>query len=423
MSDVTTAGAAEQAPLLFSGCQIRSVRSKNRIVVSPMCQYMSVDGGPVDWHLVHLGRFAIGGAGIIFCEETAIEPDGRKSHHCAGIYTDEHVAAYRRITDFLHSLGAVPAIQLGHAGRKGSVGGAMAGWPPLTAADATHGEPPWQTISSSPVAAGPNFPPPIALDETGIRSTLEAWSQAARRSLEAGFDICEIHAAHGYLIHQFLSPLANRRTDAYGGSREGRMRYAFEVVEAVRKEWPADKPLFFRCASVDGRGGAWGIEDTVILAKGLAERGVDVLDCTSGGMGGTSDMAPSPRVPGHQVAYADIVRREAGIHTMAVGLITTPSQAEDILRSGAADLVAMARELMYNADWPAHAARELGVPDYLSVFPPAYSFRLRRRNEYNDLYPPGSETVVPLSATQSVPYEWPAEFLQPLGNGKRPLGR
>jgi 2,4-dienoyl-CoA reductase-like NADH-dependent reductase (Old Yellow Enzyme family) len=399
------------SPMLFTPITLRNVTARNRVVVSPMCQYMSVDGGPVDWHLVHLGRLAMGGAGIVFCEETAVEPRGRKTYQCAGLYNDDHVALYRRITDFIKSVGAVPAMQLGHAGRKGSVRGAMEGWAPLTEVDAAKGAPPWQTISASAIPAGDSAPAPIALDHGEIGKVVATWAEAARRSADAGFEICEIHAAHGYLIHQFLSPLSNHRTDAYGGSRENRMRLALEVTEAVRKAWPSDKPLFYRCASIDGKGGAWDMDDTLALAQALSERGVDVLDCSAGGMSGKSPLAIVPRVPGYQVSYASRVRREIGMKTMAIGLITTPNHAESILQNGDADLVAMARELMYHADWPVHAARELGVPNYLELFPAAYAFRLQKRDEVRALYPPGTATVVPHSVDRVVDYEWPEEFL------------
>ena len=402
--------AQKPAPLLFTPFSLRSVTARNRVVVSPMCQYLSEDGGPTDWHLVHLGRFAIGGAGIVFCEETAIEPHGRKTHQCAGIYTDRHVAAYRRITDMLRSLGSVPGIQLGHAGRKGSVGGAMRGWPALTADDAAHGEPPWQTMAPSAISQGAGFPPPREMDLGDIKASIAAWRDAARRSADAGFDICEIHGAHGYLIHQFLSPTSNRRTDGYGGSLEGRMRYALEVAEAVRSAWPADKPLFYRCASVDGKGGYWDLNDTITLARELAARGVDMMACSSGGMASSSTMKIVPRVPGYQVPYSRRVRAEAGIGTVAVGLITRPQHAEDILQNGDADLIALARELMCHSDWPAHAARDLGMDDWMDLYPPAYGYRLRKRIETSANYPPGTETVVPITQDEAVEYRWPDCF-------------
>ena len=346
-------------PLLFTPITLRGITARNRVVVSPMCQYVSVDGGPTDWQFVHFGRYAMGGAGIVFGEETAVEARGRKTYHCAGIWNDHQARAYRRITDFIKEMGAVPAIQLGHCGRNAGSHGAMQEWRALDERDARAGMPPWRGLAPSPLPARRGFPVPIEMDHDDIRSVLAAFRDAAKRATDAGYDICEIHGAHGYLIHQFLSPVSNRRTDAYGGSRENRMRFALEVAETVRAAWPQDRPLFFRVSAVDGKGGLWGLDDTVALAHELRARDVDLVDCSSGGIGGDSDMALVPRVPGYQVPYASRVRRETGIMTMAVGLITEPSQAEAVLAEGHADLVAMARELMIHADWPLRAAKEL----------------------------------------------------------------
>ena len=350
-----------------------------------MCQYSSEDGGPSDWHLVHLGKFAMGGAGIVFCEETAVEQRARKTYGCAGIYNDAHVPMYRRINDFLRSQGAIPAMQLGHAGRKASCGPPWTNFKPLTEADATEGRKPWRAVSASAIPAREDAQTPMELDIAGIRSVIEAWREAALRTLEAGFDIVEIHGAHGYLIHQFLSPLANKRNDAYGGDLAGRMRFALEVTEAVRAVWPPQKPLFFRVSAVDGPGGAWQLDDTVALARALKERGVDVVTCSSGGIGGPLNMAIVPRVPGYQVPYARRVRKDAGVKTCAVGLITEPRHAENVLRRGEADLIALARELMYNPNWPVHAAKALGMPDYLKLLPPAYTWWLERREKIREI--------------------------------------
>src|SRR5262245_16160359 len=233
-------------PLLFTPIKLGSLTARNRVVVSPMCQYSSEDGGPTDYHLVHLGQFAMGGAGIVFCEETSVEERGRKSHHCAGIYKDAHVPGYRRVNDFIRAHGAIPAIQIGHGGRKGSGCSPWEGYRPLTAEDAKHGHAPWQTVSASELPASEQAPKPHALDRDEIREVVAHWREAALRSLEAGYDIIEVHAAHGYLIHQFLSPLANRRTDGYGGDLQGRMRLCLEIVEAVRAAWPAERPVFMR---------------------------------------------------------------------------------------------------------------------------------------------------------------------------------
>jgi 2,4-dienoyl-CoA reductase-like NADH-dependent reductase (Old Yellow Enzyme family) len=372
----------DERPLLFRPITMRRVTARNRIMLGPMSQYLAVDGNLTDWHLVHLGQFAIGGAGIVFSEETAVEPRGRRTHHCAGIYADDHVRGYRRITDFLKDLGAVPGIQLGHSGRRGAVRSPWEGRRPLGSADAGSGYAPWELISSSALPHAPGRQTPVALSRQEIKDELLAWRDAARRSADAGFDIVEIHGAHGYLINQFLSPVGNRRTDAYGGDLQGRMRFALELVEAVRRGWPADKPLFFRCSVVDGKGGHWDMDDTVALAKEIKARGVDFLDCSCGGLEGDSDLPAVPRdVPGYNVIYSEHVRREADIPTVVVGLITEPQQAETILQEGKADIIAIAREMLCNPYWPVHAAKTLGLSDWLDVLPPNYAFRLYSREE------------------------------------------
>jgi 2,4-dienoyl-CoA reductase-like NADH-dependent reductase (Old Yellow Enzyme family) len=368
-------------PLLFPPLTIRGVTMRNRIMASPMCLYMSADGMPTDWHFVHLGRLAFGGTGLVFYEETAVEERGRKTYGCAGLWRDDQIPAFRRIADLIRSVAATPAIQLGHSGGRAASHGAMRDWVPLTEADAADGLPPWKPVSASAIAVTPGRQISHALTQDEIKEVVGHWADAARRSDRAGFDVLEIHGAHGYLIHQFLSPVTNKRNDTYGGDRAGRMRLALEIAEAVRAAWPAHKPLFFRVSSVDGRGGVWDIDDTVALSAELKARGVDAIDCSSGGVSGTSQMPLVPRVPGYHMPFVRRVKKEVGIATIAVGLITEPQQAEDILRSGEADVIAMARELMYHADWPAHAARALGVEDSLALLPPAYAFRLRRREE------------------------------------------
>jgi len=350
-----------------------------------MCQYSSENGGPTDWHLVHLGKFATGGAGIIFCEETAIQAMGRKTYGCAGIYDNQFLPAYRRITDFLRGQGAVPAIQLGHAGRRASSKPPWTNFSPLNDADAAKGAPPWSTVSASAVPSRVGASTPVALSSAEIRGIVAAWREAAERSLEAGFDICEIHGAHGYLIHQFLSPLANRRTDSYGGDLANRMRFALEVATAVRGVWPREKPVFFRLSAVDGDSGMWTMDDTVSLAKALKAIGIDVITCSSGGIAGAPNMAIIPRTPGYQVGFAAQVRQEAQMMSCAVGLITEPAQAEEILQRGQADLVALAREFLYNPNWPVHAAKALGVPDYLDLLPREYAWWLKRRETVRQL--------------------------------------
>jgi len=371
---------------------LRGVTARNRIVVSPMSQYAAVDGAPTDWHLVHLGKFAMGGAGIVFVEETTVEERARKTYHCPGIYTGAQVKAWRRVTDFLRSQGALSAIQLGHAGRKVSTKAPWDGFAPLTEADAKSGEPPWQGIAPSPIAFKPEAMVPREMDRDDIKHVIESHAEACRRSVDAGFDICEIHGAHGYVIQQFLSPITNKRKDAYGGDIQGRMRFALELIEAARENWPKDRPLFFRASCVDGKGGAWELEDTIALTKELKQRGVDVIDCSSGGIEGPLTLAVVPRVPGYHVPFADRIRREAGIPTMAVGLITDPHQAEGYLAEGRCDLIALAREMMWDPNWPVHAAQALGG-DPLALMPKSYAWWLRRREEVRKLYPTGNEQV------------------------------
>lgn len=372
-------------PLLFTPIQLAGLTARNRVVVSPMCQYSSEEGGPTDWHLVHLGKFALGGAGIIFCEETAVEQRARKTYGCAGIYSDKHAPMYRRITDFLRKNKSIPAMQIGHAGRKAACGPPWTNFKPLTEADTKEGHAPWRGVSPSAVPHRDDAQTPHALSIAEIREVIAAWREAALRTLDAGFELIEIHGAHGYLIHQFLSPLANQRTDAYGGDLNGRMRFALELTEAVRAVWPKDKPLWFRVSAVDGDGGAWSLDNTVVLARELKARGVNTIACSSGGINGPLNMAIVPRTPGYQVPYAERVRREAGIMSCAVGLITEPAHAEDILQRGQADLIAMAREFMYNPNWPVHAAKALGVTDYLDLLPDEYAWWLKRREKIRDL--------------------------------------
>ena len=376
---------AGQQPILFTPITIRGVTSKNRIVVSPMCQYNSDDGGPGDWQMMHIGRLAVGGAGIIFGEETGVEARGRKTYKCAGIWEDKHIPMFRKLTDFIKEQDAVPAIQLGHAGRKASCHTATEDWRPLEDKDAADGMPPWQGLAPSALDQLPRRFIPKAMDQNDIRTVLDAWREATRRSMDAGYDILEIHGAHGYLIHQFLSPVSNHRNDAYGGDRAGRMRFALEVAEVVRDAWPQDKPLFFRVSAVDGEGGIWSLEDTVALSKELKDRDIDLVDCSSGGISGDSEMPMVPRIEQFQAGFADRVRREAGIMTIAVGGITQAQQAEDILQSGRADLVALAREFLWNADWAAHAAKELGAVDPYGQMPHEYAYRLRQREKQKEM--------------------------------------
>ena len=367
------------SPLLFTPMTIRGVTAKNRIVVSPMCQYVSEDGMPNDWNLVHLGRYAFGGAGIIYGEETAVEERGRKSYECAGIWADKHIAGYRRITDFLKSLDTVPAIQLGHTGRKASCRGAMENFAPLTDQDTEKGMAPWRGLAPSAVDHVKRHFQPKEMDYGDIAVVKASFREAVLRSVDAGFEMVELHGAHGYLLHQFLSPLSNLRNDAYGGDMEGRMRFPLEVVEEAREALPDNLPLSYRISVVDGEGGQWGLSDSLKFAKALEERGVDIIDISSGGIFGNSSLPHVPRVEGYHVNFTERFKRKISALVMVVGLITEAKQAEDILRENKADLIGMSRELMYHGDWPIHAAKTLGVDNYFALQPEPYAFRLRKR--------------------------------------------
>jgi 2,4-dienoyl-CoA reductase-like NADH-dependent reductase (Old Yellow Enzyme family) len=384
------------APKLFEPFTLKSVTARNRIVVSPMCQYQSLHGSPTDWHIVHMGRYAIGGAGIVFYEETAVEDRGRKTHKCAGLYRDDQIPEFRRIAKFVKEFGGVPAMQLGHSGARASERGPLFDRVALSDENKAEGGDAWQSISSSAVTPIDGKPLPRAMTQQDINNVVQAFADATLRTLQAGFEILEIHGAHGYLIQQFLSPVINKRNDAYGGDLKGRMRFALEITEAVRAVWPDDKPLFFRVSSVDGKGGLWTLHDTVALSKELKALGVDLIDCSSGGLTGDSPLRSVPRIPGHHVPYAARVKEETGMLTMAPGLITEPQQAEELLQRGDIDLIAMARELMYSSDWPAHAARTLGVPNYLELFPPEFTHRLKLREQHVAMPENRSATSVPV---------------------------
>ena len=368
--------------MLFEPIRIRAVEARNRLVVSPMCQYSAEDGRVTDWHLVHLGKFAQGGAGIVFMEATAVEARGRITHGDTGIWDDGQVAGLSRITSFLKDQGAVPAIQLAHAGRKASMQRPWYGHGPLNAEDVRRGDRPWGIVAPTARAMDEASLKPQPLSVSDLQQILSSYRKAVKRAFDAGFEIVEIHAAHGYLLHTFLSPLSNDRTDQYGGSLENRMRFPLEVVAAVREAWPADRPLFFRCSSIDDVEGGWSVEDTVLLAKKLKQAGVDVVDCSSGGIVGSVTVPTRtilPRVPGFQIPFADKVRKETGMMTMAVGLILTPEQAEEALKAGSADLIAVGREMLYDPNWPLHAARALGVDAEYALWPKQYGWWLTRR--------------------------------------------
>ena len=338
---------------LFSSIRLREVELKNRIVVSPMCEYSALDGHPQTWHLVHLGSRAVGGSGLVFTEATAVEERGRISLGDTGIYLDAHAESWRPIAKFIREQGAAPGMQLAHAGRKASVMVPWLGGKPLEPKDGA-----WETVAPSAIAFDAGYPTPRALAIAEIGSLVKAFAKGAVRALEAGFEVLEIHAAHGYLLHEFLSPLSNHRRDEYGGSFENRTRLVVRVAEAVRNEWPERLPLFCRISATDWKEGGWDLPQSVELAKLLKRAGVDLIDVSSGGL------VPNVKIPlgpGYQLPFAVAIRGEAGIATGGVGLITEPAQAETVLTNGQADLVFLAREFLRDPYWPRRAAKQLGA--------------------------------------------------------------
>lgn len=346
---------------LFSPLTVRGTTLRNRIVVSPMCQYSvdAQDGKAGDWHLVHLASRAVGGAGLVFTEATAVTPEGRISPQDVGLWSDDHIAPLARIVDAIHANGAAAGTQLAHAGRKASTSQPWNGGGPVGEADGG-----WQPVGPSPVPFADGFPVPMELTVEEIRDVQQAFAAAARRAAEAGFDWVEVHAAHGYLLHQFLSPLSNRRTDAYGGAFENRVRMLLETVAAVRGTWGSERPLAVRISATDWVEGGWTGEDSVRLAALLRDAGVDLIDASTGGSVPSADI---PVGAGYQVPFAEAIRRETGMLTGAVGLITAPEHAEELVRNGRADLVFLARELLRDPYWPLHAAKalhqEFAVPE------------------------------------------------------------
>lgn len=358
-------------PHLFDPLPLRSLTLPNRIVVSPMCEYSSTDGFANDWHLVHLGSRAVGGASLVLTEATAVTADGRISPEDLGIWSDAHVEMLARIVSFVHAQGSAAGIQLAHAGRKAST---RAPWRGEGGVPESEGG--WQTVGPGADAFAPGYPIPRALDGRGISAIVKAFADAAARALRAGFDIVEIHAAHGYLLHQFMSPLVNHRTDEYGGAFENRTRLCLEVIDAVRGAWPDDRPVLLRISATDWVEGGWDLEQSVALARRAGELGVDLVDCSSGG----AVRAPIPVAPEYQVPFAARIRRDAAIATGAVGLITDPHQADAIVREGRADCVLLARELLRDPYWPLHAAVALGhacswPAQYLRAAPPGSTAR------------------------------------------------
>jgi len=339
-------------PHLFSPLTIRGIELKNRITVSPMCEYSSVDGFANDWHLVHLGAFATGGAGLIITEATSVSPEGRISPGDLGIWKDEHIEMLERITTFINQNGSVAGVQLAHAGRKASHAEPWTGGKQIPLLSGG-----WQTVSASDVAFADGEEKPLELDKEGIDKVIEDFKAATYRSIKAGFKVIEIHAAHGYLVHQFLSPLSNHRTDEYGGSFENRIRLLLEIADTVRSAWPAEYPLFVRISATDWTPGGWTEDDSVKLANVLKDKGVDLIDCSTGG---NVPKAKIPVAPGYQVQFAEIVKKQTGILTGTVGMITNPEQADQIIQTEQADLVLLAREHLRDPHFALRAAHVLG---------------------------------------------------------------
>lgn len=347
---------------LFTPLKLRDVILRNRIAMSPMCQYSAVDGVANDWHYVHYGTRAVGGVGLVIVEATAVEPRGRITPYCLGLWDDGQVEPLARIVRFIESHGAVAGIQLAHAGRKASTNRPWKGGGPVPPEEGG-----WNVVGPSPVPFLPDGPVPEPMTKRDMESIIDAFRQAAKRALAAGFRVAEVHAAHGYLLHEFLSPLSNRRDDEYGGSLENRMRFPLEVVRAVREVWPEEYPLFVRISATDWVPGGWDLDQSVAFAAELEKIGVDLVDCSSGGLSLEQKVQAGP---GYQVPFAERIRREVGIATGAVGLITDPEQANGILAAGQADLILLGRVLLREPYWPLRAAAALGVDT--GLWPPQY---------------------------------------------------
>ncbi len=368
---------AAELPALFSQFSLRGVTFQNRLFVTPMCQYMAEDGHAVRWHRAHHGRFSLSGIGGAMVESTGVTRDGRITPGCLGIYLDSHVDGLKEITSLYHEQGIPVGIQLAHAGRKASSAVPLKGAAPLID---NYPDEAWEAIAPSAIPMTEGWPTPRAMTVAKVEATIEAFADAAVRAVAAGFDLVEVHGAHGYLVNSFFSPLANRRDDEWGGdSLENRLRFPLAVAAAMRAVIPDTMPLFYRNSSVDGLEGGVTLDDSIVLARELKARGVDLIDCSSGGIIGPSGRADDRPSPGYLVPYARKIREQGDIPTMAVGLIIEPEQANDIVANGNADLVALGRQLLDDPNFPYHAARALGHPEPESILPDSYAFFLARR--------------------------------------------
>jgi 2,4-dienoyl-CoA reductase-like NADH-dependent reductase (Old Yellow Enzyme family) len=366
--------------ILFQRYALRDLELRNRIVVSPMATYSAIDGFVTDWHVQHVGKLAAGGAGLVFVEQSSVNLQGRITHGCLGIWKDEHLAGLKKLTTLIRELGAASAIQIAHSGRKGSSQRPWEGGGPLGDADiADRGEGPWEICAPSSIPFDVDWPAPIEMSLDAINQVVEDYRAAFIRARDAGFDVCELHCAHGYLMHSFLSPLGNQRTDDYGGDRAGRMKLPLRIAGIMREVWPDHLPCFVRVSSVDGVGVGWQLEDTIAYAKELKKLGIDMIDCSSGGFKLPAENNLVARTTGFQLPFSEAIREKADLPTMGVGLIRTGEQAAIALQDGRADLIALGRELLWNPNWPMQIAAEHDEANGWKLMPPQYGWWLRRR--------------------------------------------
>ena len=366
--------------ILFQRYTLRDLELRNRIVVSPMATYSAIDGFVTDWHVQHVGKLAAGGAGLVFVEQSSVNLQGRITHGCLGIWKDEHVPGLKKLTALIRELGAASAIQIAHSGRKGSSQRPWEGGGPLGEADiADRGEGPWEICAPSSIPFDVEWPAPTEMSLDTISQVIEDYRAAFIRAREAGFDVCELHCAHGYLMHSFLSPLGNQRTDEYGGDCAGRMKLPLRIAAIMREVWPDHLPCFVRVSSVDGVGVGWQLEDTIAYAKELKKLGIDMIDCSSGGFKLPAENNLVARTTGFQLPFSEAIRAEANLPTMGVGLIRTGEQAAIALQDGRADLIALGRELLWNPNWPMQIATQHDEANGWKLMPPQYGWWLRRR--------------------------------------------
>ena len=371
--------SVDSLPLLFQPLQLRGLTLANRVVISPMCQHAADRGHATPWHMVHLGKFALGGAGLILTESTAVDPRGRIGTADLGLWKDSQIAPLKAVVDFVHAQGSAIGVQLAHAGRKAGSEPLWEGGAALGDARMAADEEPWERLGPSAIAAGPGWSVPRALGADGVAAVVQRFVDATLRADKAGFDVVELHFGHGYLVASFLSPNANHRDDALGGSRDNRMWLALEIAQRVRAAWPAHKPLFCRLSAVDGTLDGWNLDDSVVLARELKRCGVDVIDCSSGGLTEETRALPVPRGLGFQVPFSARIRREAQVPTQAVGMIVDAHQAEAVLAAGDADLVALGREALFDPYWAHHAAAALGADPGFERWPVRHGVWLSKR--------------------------------------------